>query len=133
MSELANGGELNDFLCGHPEMNNEAGIANVTTQVVAALIFMHSHNAIHHDIKPPNILVTGQKWSRDPTGQTPVVVLGDFGTCQLRSHASGLAPHVSTSGSGSTIPPLGTPEHRAPEVLEGPRAPRTPPARHASA
>ena len=126
VSELANGGELNDFLCGHPEMNNEGGIANVTTQVVAALIYMHNtQKVIHHDIKPPNILVTGQKWSRDPTGQTPVVVLGDFGTCQLRSHASGLAPHVSTSGSGSTIPLLGTPEYCAPEVFEGNSDPRT--------
>ena len=55
-----------------------------TGQVLAALIYMHSAGFVHHDVKPANVLVTAQKWSRDPSGGTPIVVLGDFGTCRKR-------------------------------------------------
>ena len=142
VSELAGGGELNDYLAQHKDLNTERGIANVASQVLAALIFMHEQSSMHHDIKPPNILVTSQKWSRDTSGVTPLVVLGDFGTCRLR-HASrasmmraggrtvrkkSLASHAlqgALAASDGQIDVLGTPEYCGPEVFEGKSGYRT--------
>ena len=140
VSELAGGGELNDYLAQHKELNTERGIANVASQVLAALIFMHEANSVHHDIKPPNILVTSQKWSCDTSGVTPVVLLGDFGTCRLR-HASrasmragplvrkkSLASHAllgALTSSDGQLDVLGTPEYCGPEVFEGKSGYRT--------
>ena len=142
VSELAGGGELNDYLAQHKDLNTERGIANVASQVLSALIFMHEKSAVHHDIKPPNILVTTQKWSCDTSGVTPLVVLGDFGTCRLR-HASrasmmraggrtvrkkSLASHAlqaALAASDGQIDVLGTPEYCGPEVFEGKSGYRT--------
>ena len=91
-SELASGGELNDYLVAHPSLNTESGIANVISQVIAALMYLHAERMVHHDIKPPNVLVTDQMWSLDPSGVTPLVVLGDFGTCQVYRALDSIAP-----------------------------------------
>ena len=142
VSELAGGGELNDYLAQHKDLNTERGIANVASQVLSALIFMHEKSAVHHDIKPPNILVTSQQWSCDTSGVTPLVVLGDFGTCRLR-HASrasmmraggrtvrkkSLASHAlqaALAANDGQIDVLGTPEYCGPEVFEGKSGYRT--------
>ncbi len=137
VSELAGGGELNDYLAQHNELNTERGIANVASQVLAALIHMHAASCVHHDIKPPNILVTSQMWNCDPTGVTPIVVLGDFGTCRLRQAsrrasmrpgASGrrksLATHAVAAPEGQ-LDVLGTPEYCGPEVFDGKSGYRT--------
>lgn len=126
VSELASGGELNDYMAKHPESNNERCVANVASQVLSALVFLHESSPcmIHHDIKPPNILIAGPNWSRDPTGLTPKCFIGDFGTCQMRKQMTGLASHLS---NGTTGEPelLGTPEYCGPEVFDGNSGPRT--------
>jgi len=141
VSELAAGGELNDYLARHKELNTETGIANVASQVLAALIYMHSEQMVHHDIKPQNVLVTAQKWSRDPSGTTPIVVLGDFGTARLcraarratvaqrrkMSRKMTLAAHGAAPLAGAAVVDdvLGTPEYCGPEVFVNQSGPRT--------
>ena len=110
VSELAGGGELNDYLAQHKDLNTERGIANVASQVLAALIFMHEKSAVHHDIKPPNILVTSQKWSCDTSGVTPLVVLGDFGTCRLRHASRASMMRAGLARTNSTVSNA-TPSH----------------------
>eukprot|EP00966_Prymnesium_polylepis_P052947 1226264-Prymnesium_polylepis.1 len=148
VSELAAGGELRDFLCAQPELNTETGIACVISQALAALIHLHTAKIIHHDVKPANILVTAEKWDRDPTGATPVVVLADFGTSELRRQAGALrrvrtfkASAAGEAGSAASaelashaaanadsvdeVELLGTPEYCGPEVFGGESGPRT--------
>lgn len=141
VSELAAGGELNDYLARHKELNTEAGIANIASQVLAALIYMHAERMVHHDIKPQNVLVTSQKWSRDPSGTTPIVVLGDFGTARLCRAArratlaqrGKLSRKMTLAAHGAAPPPgaavvddvLGTPEYCGPEVFVNQSGPRT--------
>jgi len=122
-SELAERGEFLDVLHGDPELANEAVIAKVASQVLSALVFLHSLPMIHHDVKPPNILVTDQHCSDAP--QVPVVVLGDFGTARL-SQSTARAEHSAHAENGSQelgVP--GTPEYCGPEVFQGQSGDRT--------
>mmetsp|Transcript_76324 Transcript_76324/g.150938 ORF Transcript_76324/g.150938 Transcript_76324/m.150938 type:complete len:668 (-) Transcript_76324:243-2246(-) len=121
-SELAARGELPDFLAksGWHGTDLEEQIAKICVQVLLALVFLHTRLMIHHDVKPPNILVTEQNWSsgHDDGGiPTPVVVLSDFGTARL---CQSLA---SDMHGGQEL--LGTAEYCGPEVFEGRSGDRT--------
>ena len=90
-------GELNDYLATHRELNDERGIANVASQVLAALLYLHGCAAIHHDVKPPNVLATA-------CADTHTTGL-PWGTSGIRVLAL-RAPHVlEAQGSSAPVPP----------------------------
>lgn len=78
---------------------NESQIRYLLTNLLPVLEFIHSHNIIHRDIKPDNII-------RSPNGQ---LVLVDFGA----------AKQAIGSALMKTGTLIGTPEYVAPEQLRG--------------
>uniref|UniRef100_A0A1A8RYV3 non-specific serine/threonine protein kinase n=1 Tax=Nothobranchius rachovii TaxID=451742 RepID=A0A1A8RYV3_9TELE len=85
-------GSASDLLEVHKKPLQEVEIAAITHGALQGLVYLHSHNMIHRDVKAGNILLT------EP-GQ---VKLGDFGS------ASVVAPANSF---------VGTPYWMAPEVI----------------
>ncbi|XP_034003329.1 proto-oncogene serine/threonine-protein kinase mos [Trematomus bernacchii] len=74
------------------------------TDIARGLRFLHSHSVLHLDIKPANVLVSGED----------VCKIVDFGSSLKLDHrceVSCLSPHLSHVG--------GTYTHRAPELLKG--------------
>lgn len=116
-SELAAHGELMDFLAAHREMAGESSIAGIAAQVLAALVFLHGQGMVHHDVKPPNILVADEQLGGNP--RVPLVVLSDFGTARL-CQSCAIGQHGEAEGEVR-----GTPEYCGPEVFEGRSGDRT--------
>jgi len=75
--------------------------AAITRQLCQGLLYLHQHGVIHRDIKPDNILITGQ-------GR---VKLCDFGIAVLATH-NNLTSHITTRGSF-----VGTLRYAAPEMV----------------
>jgi tetratricopeptide (TPR) repeat protein/predicted Ser/Thr protein kinase len=72
-------------------------------QVCAAVAFAHRHLVVHRDLKPGNVLVTGDG----------IVKVLDFGVAKL------LEPHEDIAGAtGSLIGPM-TPNYASPEQIRG--------------
>jgi tRNA A-37 threonylcarbamoyl transferase component Bud32 len=70
---------------------------HVARSVASALVFVHAHNAMHRDLKSPNVLL----------GANGAVKVSDFGTARL----------MSTLTSSSMTANVGTAQWSAPEVL----------------
>uniref|UniRef100_A0A8C7Y090 non-specific serine/threonine protein kinase n=1 Tax=Oryzias sinensis TaxID=183150 RepID=A0A8C7Y090_9TELE len=85
-------GSASDLLEVHKKPLQEVEIAAITHGALQGLVYLHSHNMIHRDVKAGNILLT------EP-GQ---VKLGDFGSASI------IAPANSF---------VGTPYWMAPEVI----------------
>lgn len=66
--EYMNGGSLQDML-GTGGSQDEAVLANVASQVLKGLAFLHKNHHLHRDIKPANLLCTTEG----------TVKLADFG------------------------------------------------------
>ena len=92
------GTNLRDVIDGGPL--EPARAVRLVSQVAGALDAAHEQNLIHRDVKPANILITGQDH----------VYLTDFG---LTKHAS------SISGLTKTGQWVGTVDYTAPEQIEG--------------
>ncbi|XP_073096146.1 serine/threonine-protein kinase TAO3-like [Manis javanica] len=85
-------GSVSDFVKVHKKPLQEMEIAAITHGALQGLVYLHSHNMIHRDIKASNILLTER-------GQ---VKLADFGLASMASRASSF---------------VGTPYWMAPEVI----------------
>ena len=89
------GGKLKN-LTGRPMPNARA--ARLLAPVARALAYAHSLNVIHRDVKPANILITGE-------GEP---MLSDFGVAKILESDAG----STLTGTGVGV---GTPEYMAPE------------------
>lgn len=82
--------------------------ARLILPIAEALDYAHSHNIIHRDVKPSNILLTQR-------GQP---MLTDFGVAKILE--SGEGQTLTSTGMG-----IGTPEYMAPEQWSGKVSPQT--------
>jgi len=76
-----------------------ADIIDISRQICRGLRYAHSHNVIHRDIKPQNILLDKDK----------VIHITDFGIAKIFSGAD-----ITMTGSA-----VGTPEYMSPEQAQG--------------
>lgn len=86
-----------DELVANPKGVPEPMIKRIAYQVLKAVDFCHSHNCIHRDVKPENILITKQN----------VVKLCDFGFARILVQNENFTEYVATRW------------YRAPELLVG--------------
>ena len=99
VTELLEGGSLKEVLDGDKQLDLAQTVA-IIAQVGAALETAHSHNIIHRDVKPSNVLLDGQ-------GRA---VLADFGIAKVLNAKDNLTM------TGMSI---GTPEYMSPEQAMG--------------
>ena len=83
--EYMDGGSLQDVV-DNGGCRDEEVLADIAHQVLLGLDFLHSHNQMHRDIKPGNILLNCQ-------GQ---VKLADFGISRVH-----VSKHAKTDFSGT--------------------------------
>ncbi|XP_015605477.1 serine/threonine-protein kinase 17B [Cephus cinctus] len=95
--ELAPGGEL-QMVLDRDEVPEEKQVARLLKQILDGIAFLHSFNVAHLDIKPQNLVLTGEFPDCD-------VKLCDFGISRYISHGADIREI------------LGTPDYVAPEVL----------------
>lgn len=104
LMEFVGGRNLQQVIDGCAELLGEGRWLRYSTDIARGLRFLHSHSIVHLDIKPANVLVSGE-------GACKIV---DFG-CSLKldggCEVSAVSPLLSHVG--------GTYTHRAPELLKG--------------
>ena len=100
--EFIDGVSLRQIIHDEQPMPPERALG-LATQICEALVYMHGEGVVHRDMKPENILVTG-----DGT-----VKIMDFGIALDEQ-----ARRLTWSGLSSTI---GTPDYMAPEQVSGRR------------
>ncbi|XP_017465961.1 PREDICTED: death-associated protein kinase related isoform X2 [Rhagoletis zephyria] len=96
--ELATGGELQTFL-DNEECLSEAHARYCMREVLKALQFLHKRSIAHLDLKPQNILLTGERIEDG-------LKLCDFGISRVVAEGTNVREIV------------GTPDYVAPEVLQ---------------
>ncbi|OAF65140.1 DAP kinase-related apoptosis-inducing protein kinase 2 [Intoshia linei] len=98
ITDFISGGELENYLDGiNTNMENKE-IVRVIYQTCSALIFMHSNNILHLDIKPANILL----YNIPPT-------------CNIKLCDFGLSRRLKCNEKIRMI--CGTPQYTAPEII----------------
>ncbi|KAK0165934.1 hypothetical protein PV328_004410 [Microctonus aethiopoides] len=95
--ELAPGGEL-QMILDRDEVPEERQVAKLLRQILEGIAFLHSFNVAHLDIKPQNLVLTG-----------------DFPDCDVKLCDFGISRYISHGADIREI--LGTPDYVAPEVL----------------
>ncbi len=112
-TEWVPGGSLSDILKKFGKLT-EGIVARYTRQCLLGLVYLHSHDVIHLDIKPGNVLV-------DNLGN---IKLADFGASRklvdgrsVRAGPSGEGKNGDVDGGGS-VELLGTPYFMAPEMIK---------------
>lgn len=104
LMEFVGSRNLQQIIYEYTEPLDEDRWLRYSTDIAHGLRFLHSHNIVHLDIKPPNVLVSIEDLCK----------IADFG-CSLKLEpgcdVSPLSPHLSHVG--------GTYTHRSPELLKG--------------
>lgn len=95
--ELAPGGEL-QMLLDRDEVPEEREVRRLMRQILAGLVDLHAINVAHLDIKPQNVVLTGE-----------------FPVCEVKLCDLGISRYISDGTDIRDI--LGTPDYVAPEVL----------------
>ncbi|XP_023248038.1 calcium/calmodulin-dependent protein kinase type IV-like isoform X2 [Copidosoma floridanum] len=95
--ELASGGEL-QMVLDRDEIPEEQQVAKLLRQILDGVAFLHSLNVAHLDIKPQNLVLTGE-----------------FPDCDVKLCDFGISRYISHGAEIREI--LGTPDYIAPEVL----------------
>jgi hypothetical protein len=89
---------------------------SIVRQTASGLAHALSHQIIHRDIKPGNLILTEAPAGFDlPTG-VPLVKIGDFGLAKLNQLGDDAADDTQLTMTGAA---LGTPMYSAPEQLTG--------------
>ena len=94
--EVIHGNSLRDVLASNGPMDVET-ILQILLQVARPMDYVHSHNVVHKDLKPENIVIT-------ESGSVKII---DFGTATLHNKIH----------ENDVI--VGTPEFMSPEQLRG--------------
>jgi serine/threonine-protein kinase len=97
--ELLSGGSLRTLMEG--ETLSLARTRHIILQVLAALEYAHGRGIIHRDIKPDNVMLTGED----------AVKVTDFGIARVLGAGGTLNTATGTS--------IGTPLYMSPEQIEG--------------
>ncbi|XP_074108796.1 uncharacterized protein LOC141533685 [Cotesia typhae] len=95
--ELAPGGEL-QMVLDKDEVPEERQVVRLLHQILEGIAFLHSLNVAHLDIKPQNLVLTGE-----------------FPDCDVKLCDFGISRYISQGADIREI--LGTPDYVAPEVL----------------
>lgn len=90
--ELAHNGELHRYLKSNSRQLTELETANIISQVVNGLLYLHSHNIIHRDMSLSNLLLT----------QDFQVKIADFGLATLSGPNE---KHMTMCGTPNYISP----------------------------
>lgn len=96
ISELATGGTLSSYLL---KQGSGGWIAGAIQQIVSCVAYCHRHHVLHGDLKPENVLVSGQR----PDG-SPLCIVCDFG-------------HSTVCINSAQVAAPGDPRYIAPEVV----------------
>nr|XP_020027205.1 serine/threonine-protein kinase 17A [Castor canadensis] len=97
--EYAAGGEIFDqCVADREDAFKEKDVQRLMRQILEGVRFLHTHNVVHLDLKPQNILLT----SESPLGDIKIV---DFGLSRIMKNSEELREI------------MGTPEYVAPEIL----------------
>ena len=100
------GPSLGDLLERHQKLSI-GDAARIARQVADALAYAHTHDIVHRDIKPDNVLL-------DKTGH---VLVTDFGIAKAAQAAQAATPGTSQLTSEGMI--IGTPQYMSPEQAAG--------------
>jgi serine/threonine protein kinase/tetratricopeptide (TPR) repeat protein len=96
--ELVDGERLDEYFAHNP-----GDLWLLLYELCEVVSFIHSHNLLHLDLKPANILVKKTSAYGD---EKPMVMLMDFGLSYRRDE-------------GGEVSLVGTPEYMAPEIIRG--------------
>ena len=97
--EFCEGGDLNDYIIkNEPKLKERF---NLMTDMARGVLYLHSQNIVHRDLKHENVLLTN-------TGQRYICKITDFGLSRIMEHKYDM---FSTH--------CGSPPYFAPEVIEG--------------
>eukprot|EP00928_Gymnodinium_smaydae_P044560 TRINITY_DN2970_c1_g4_i1.p1 TRINITY_DN2970_c1_g4~~TRINITY_DN2970_c1_g4_i1.p1 ORF type:complete len:518 (-),score=88.99 TRINITY_DN2970_c1_g4_i1:156-1628(-) len=97
-----------NFSSSKPGIDPEAA-RRVGQQLLAAVAHCHSMNICHRDVKAENVLLDQPSWVVPLTSPEAVFKLCDFG----------LAVRMSPEEEPKVLPPVGSPDTVAPEVVRG--------------
>jgi len=104
--QYIDGATLAEFI-GHRQLSLE-DILSIAHQIVSAVAVAHSHGIIHRDIKPGNIMITGN-------GQVKVLDFGLAKIVQQKQKAERVEENTSQISNNGLI--LGTVSYMSPEQL----------------
>lgn len=114
ISELVHGRTLAEMI--DEQMLSDADIGGIATGLCEALAHAHAQGVVHRDVKPGNVMVTGD-WLEGVAGwRTQPAKLMDFGIASIAGSETGLGPHAGSRGYVSPEQEAGEPATPASDV-----------------